>query len=366
MNIEHFLTLANQNWMQSESDSDIVISTRIRLARNIANVRFPISFTEQDAEQIDEQLMNALLTVDNENPYHFSYFSIKDMPQLQRQILVEKHLISPNLARRKKIGSFFLTENESISILVNEEDHVRIQSLAQGMDIQRAYNQAKTVDRYLSKSIDFAYEERYGYLTSCPSNVGTGLRASVMLHLPALTLTKQMNALIQMITRLGMVVRGIYGEGSDNLGNVYQISNQITLGKSEEDILQELEKVVEQIIQKEQLARKNLLLRAPSVLEDRLSRSLGTLKYAKILTSEEAASCLSNVRLGVSLGLLEPISQRKLNECMLIMQPGLIQQDAGTTLQPTERDMYRAKLLQEKLQEQASNDGEKGEGSYDV
>lgn len=366
MNIEHFLTLINPSWMQSESDSDIVISTRIRLARNIANVRFPISFTEQDAEQIDDQLMNALLTVNNENPYQFSYFSIKDLPQLQRQILVEKHLISPNLARRKKIGSFFLTGNESISILVNEEDHIRIQSLAQGMDLQQAYDQAKTVDRYLSKSIAFAYEERYGYLTSCPTNVGTGLRASVMLHLPALTLTKQMNALIQMITRLGMVVRGIYGEGSDNLGNVYQISNQITLGKSEEDILHELEKVVEQIIQKEQLARKNLLLRAPSVLEDRLSRSLGTLKYAKILTSEEAASCLSNVRLGVSLGLLEPISHRKLNECMLIMQPGLIQHYAGTALQATERDMYRAKLLQEKLQEQASNDGEKGEGSYDV
>ncbi|MEK4701690.1 protein arginine kinase [Solibacillus sp. FSL R7-0668] len=366
MNIEHFLTNANPSWMQYESDSDIVISTRIRLARNIANVRFPISFTEQDAEQIEHQLMTALLAIDRENPYHFSYFKVKDMPQLQRQILVEKHLISPNLARRQKIGSFFLTEDESISILVNEEDHIRIQSLAQGMNLQQAYEEARKVDRYLSKSIAYAYEDRYGYLTSCPTNVGTGLRASVMLHLPALTMTKQMNALIQMMTRLGMVVRGIYGEGSDNLGNVYQISNQITLGKSETVILQELEKVVEQIIQKEQVARKNLLLRAPTILEDRLSRSLGTLKYAKILTSEEAASCLSNVRLGVSLGLLEPISQRKLNECMLIMQPGIIQQYAGATLQATERDMYRAKLLQEKLNEQASNDGEKGEDSYDV
>lgn len=366
MNIEHFLTNANPRWMQYESDSDIIISTRIRLARNIANVRFPISFTEQDAEQIEHQLMNTLLTINPENPCRFSYFSIKDMPHLQRQVLVEKHLISPNLARRKKIGSFFLTEDESISILVNEEDHIRIQSLAQGMNLDKAYEQARAIDRYLSKSIDYAYEDRYGYLTSCPSNVGTGLRASIMLHLPALTLTKQMNALIQMITRLGMVVRGIYGEGSDNLGNVYQISNQITLGKSEVDILLELEKVVEQIIQKEQLARKNLLLRAPSVLEDRLSRSLGTLKYAKILPSEEAASCLSNVRLGVSLGLLEPISQRTLNECMLMMQPGLIQQHVGATLQATERDMYRAKLLREKLNEHVSNDGEKGEDSYDV
>lgn len=165
-----------------------------------------------------------------------------------------------------------------------------------------------------------------------------------------------------------MVVRGIYGEGSENLGNIYQISNQITLGKSELDILQELRDVVEQVIKKEQLARKKLLTSAPSILEDRLSRSLGTLKYAKILSSEEAASCLSNVRLGVNLGLLEPISQSRLNECMLLMQPGFIQQHVGTTLQPAERDMYRAKLLQDKLNQQDDtiNNGEEGEDLYDV
>lgn len=228
------------------------------------------------------------------------------------------------------------------------------------MNLVKAYEEAQKVDRFISKKIDYAYHDRYGYLTSCPTNVGTGLRASVMLHLPALTLTKQMNTLTQMITRLGMVVRGIYGEGSENLGNIYQVSNQITLGKSEFEILQELSDVVEQIIKKEQLARMQLLKRAPSILEDRLSRSLGTLRYAKILSSEEAASCLSNVRLGVSLELLEPISQNKLNECMLLMQPGFIQQFAGTTLQPAERDMYRAKLLQDKLKEsnEISNNGE--------
>ena len=362
MNIEHFLTNASPSWMQNESESDIVISTRIRLARNIANTRFPISFTEQDAQAIEDQMVQSLLSTDD-NSYQFSYFQIKDMPVLQRQILVEKHLISPNLARRQKIGSFFLTKDEAISILVNEEDHIRIQSLTQGIDLKKAFKEAYKIDRYLRKSITYAYEDRYGYLTSCPTNVGTGLRASVMLHLPALTMTKQMNGLIQMMTRLGMVVRGIYGEGSENLGNVYQISNQITLGKSEDTILQELQDVVEQVIQKEQLARKNLLARAPTTLEDRLSRSLGTLKYAKVLPSEEAASCLSNVRLGVSLGLLAPISQRKLNECMLLIQPGFIQQTVGTTLQPAERDMYRAKLLQDKLneQEEAKNNGEKGE-----
>lgn len=367
MNIEHFLTNANPPWMRNESDSDIVISTRIRLARNLANTRFPISFTEQEAHVIEDKTALALLSIED-NPYRFSYFPIKNLPLLQRQILVEKHLISPNLAKRQRIGSVFLTEDESISILVNEEDHIRIQCLARGMNLEDAFKEARQMDRFLSKHVTYAYQDRYGYLTSCPTNVGTGLRASVMLHLPALTLTKQMNGLIQLMTRLGMVVRGIYGEGSVNLGNVYQISNQITLGKSELDILQELSDVVEQVIQKEQFARKQLLKRAPSILEDRLSRSLGTLTYAKILSSEEAASCLSNVRLGVSLGLLAPISQSSLNECMLVMQPGFIQQFAGTTLQPAERDMYRAKLLQDKLKQQDENvtNGDKGEDLYDV
>lgn len=364
MNIEHFLTNANPSWMKNEDNSDIVISTRIRLARNIAGTRFPNSFTEEEAQVIEDKVMNTLLSIE-QNPYRFSYFPIKDLPQLQRQILVEKHLISPNLAKRKKIGSVFITEDEAFSIMVNEEDHIRIQCLACGMHIEEAFEQARKIDRYLSRHITYAYQEQYGYLTSCPTNVGTGLRASVMLHLPALTVTKQMNALIQMMTRLGMVVRGIYGEGSGNLGSVYQISNQITLGKSELDILQELRDVVEQVIKKEQSARKALLIRAPSTLEDRLSRSLGTLKYAKILSSEEAASCLSNVRLGVTLGLLQPISQSRLNECMLLIQPGFIQQYVGTTLQPTERDMYRAKLLQDKLrqQDESVNNGEKGEDS---
>ena len=165
-------------------------------------------------------------------------------------------------------------------------------------------------------------------------------------------MSKQMNVLIQMMTRLGMVVRGIYGEGSENLGNIYQVSNQITLGKSEEDILARFQNVVEQIIQKERLAGNNCLTHAPIALEDRLSRSLGTLKYARIITSEEAATCLSNVRLGVDLGLLEPMSLSILNECMIFMQPGFVQQYAGTTLQPSERDMFRAKLLREKLNEE--------------
>ena len=369
MNIEHFLKNTLPIWIKATDEhADIVMSTRIRLARNLTGFRFPVSFSEEDAKKIDESILRALLAIRDEGP-KFSYFPMKEMPALQRLVLVEKHLISPNLAKSGKSASVFLTEDESISVMVNEEDHIRIQCLAAGLQLHETYAKANELDKYLEKRLIYAYDEQLGYLTSCPTNVGTGLRASVMMHLPALTMTKQMNVLIQTMARLGMVVRGIYGEGSENLGNIYQISNQITLGKSERDILDDLQSVVEQIIQKEQQARKQLFVRAPIALEDRLYRSLGILRYARILSSEEAASCLSNVRLAVDLQMIDDISLDQLNECMLVIQPGFIQQHAGTTLQADERDVFRAKILQEKLttcnQSKPIKKG-KGEDLYDV
>ena len=349
MNIEHFLLNTSPNWMMEQTELDIIISTRIRLARNLVDCPFPISFSEQEAKKVEENLMNTLLSQPDEH-HQFSYFSMAELSVLQKQLLVEKHLISPTLAKKDIGSSVFLTHDESVSIMVNEEDHIRIQCLSSGLKLMETYMQARKIDEILQRQMPIAFHEKYGYLTSCPTNVGTGLRASVMLHLPALTMSKQMPLLIQMMTRLGMVVRGIYGEGSENLGNVYQVSNQVTLGKTEEEILQELQDVVEQVIEKEKLARKQLLTHSPIILEDRLSRSLGTLKFAKVLTSEEAAVCLSNVRLGIQLGLLPKIDQKILSECMLLIQPGVVQQYAGATLHPAERDYYRAKLLQERLQ----------------
>lgn len=364
MTIEKFLTNTYPSWMTLEDMcSDIVMSTRIRLARNLAGIRFPICFSTDDAQLVETKLVTALVAEASQLP-RFAHFKMKDLSKLQRQVLVEKHLISPNLALQEKSASVFLTEDESTSIMINEEDHLRIQCLAPAMQIHQAYEQALQIDQWLQKQVQYAYHEQYGYLTSCPTNVGTGLRASVMLHLPALTMTKKINHLIQMITRLGMVVRGIYGEGSENSGNVYQISNQITLGKSSTDILHELQSVVEQVIKKEKAAREQLLLRVPLSLEDRVSRSLGTLYYARILTSDEAAACLSNLRLGVALQLVPTISQSCLNECLLLMQPGFIQQYAGTLLQPVERDTYRAKMIQSKLQQSTTRG--KGEGLNDV
>ncbi|MGE7092790.1 protein arginine kinase [Lysinibacillus sp. NPDC048646] len=369
MMIEPFLESATPVWMHIEDDySDIVISTRIRLARNLDGYRFPLVFSEDEALQVEQAVTHAI----QDSPKlleRYSYFAIKDLTPLQRQILVEKHLISPQLAKKELVGSMLLSEDESISIMVNEEDHLRIQCMTASFQLQKAYEQANKIDRALEGALPYAFRDDFGYLTSCPTNIGSGLRASVMMHLPVLTLTGQMNQIINAMTRLGMTVRGIYGEGSENLGNVYQVSNQITLGKTEDDILADIQSVAEKIIQKERQARGKLMDKAELALEDRIYRALGTLTHARILTSEEAATCLSNVRLGVDLQLIDGIKAATLNECIVCMQPGFLQHYAGEALPPSERDRVRAKMLREALfQETLSKPtiGGKGEDSYDV
>ena len=345
MTIERFLERATPDWMHVEDAySDIVISTRIRLARNLDGYRFPLAFSEDEALQVEQAVTHAVQDSAKLGEM-FSYFAIKDLSLLQRQILVEKHLISPQLASKEVVGSVLLSSDESISIMVNEEDHLRIQCMTASFQLKKAYEQADKVDRALEVALPYAFRNDFGYLTSCPTNIGTGLRASVMMHLPALTLTGQMNQIINAMTRLGMTVRGIYGEGSENLGNVYQVSNQITLGKTEDDILADI------------------------ALEDRIYRALGTLTYARILTSEEAATCLSNVRLGVDLQLVNHVTAATLNECIVSMQPGFLQHYAGEALQPTERDRVRATMLREILSEGKKNKSTmrgKGEDLYDV
>lgn len=358
--ISAFLTDVTPVWMARASDDDIVISTRIRLARNLTNHRFPRKQNDDAAQLINKQVADVL------QPHDFSYFVMEDLTSLQRLVLVEKHIISPLLAKRK-YGSVLLQQDEKISVMVNEEDHLRIQSLQPGLHLKEAYDEAARIDQLLEQHIEYAYDEQFGYLTACPTNTGTGMRASVMLHLPALTLTNEMKQLIQTMPRLGMVVRGIYGEGSENLGNMYQVSNQMTLGKSEADILADLQAVTEKIIMREKEAREQLLYRAAVALEDRIFRSLGTLRYARTLTSEEAATCLSNVRLGINLGYINDVAIETINTCMMLIQRGFLQQYAGSTLQPEQRDIARAKLLREHLIERhTENDETNGEKGEDI
>ncbi|WP_019413490.1 protein arginine kinase [Paenisporosarcina sp. TG20] len=366
MNIEHFLNNSVMSWMAFEGKyADIVMSTRIRLARNLTGYRFPLSFSENEALQVDKAVSAVLLDEEAELETTFSYIDIKGLSTLNRQVLVEKHLISPKLANSEINGSVLLSDNEAVSVMINEEDHIRIQCIFPGLQLQEAWRQANNIDDILEKQLPYAFDEQFGYLTSCPTNTGTGLRSSVMMHLPALTMTNQMNRIVSVISRLGLVVRGIYGEGSKALGNIYQVSNQTTLGKSEEDILTDLQSITEQIIEKEREARLALMNTRENALKDRLYRSLGVLTHARLLSTEEAGRCLSDVRLGIDLGLIKNINVSILNECMIFMQPGFLQKYADTSLQPEERDEFRAKMFRERLQVKNNIDDE-GEETHDV
>ena len=347
MSIEKFMRDAVTGWMTAHGEhSDIVMSTRIRLARNLTGYHFPIAFTEEDAMAVDKAVAGVLLDAD-ENKY--AYTKMADLPALERQVLVEKHLISPHLANPDRQGAVILSEDETISVMVNEEDHIRIQCIYPGLQLEDAYNQANEVDDHLEKELPYAFDEDFGYLTSCPSNTGTGMRASVMMHLPALTMTKQIDRIIPAISRLGMVVRGSYGEGSEAPGNVYQVSNQTTLGKTEQEILVDLGNITSRLIAHERNSRELLLAKSRIALENRIFRSLGTISYARLLPSGEAARCLSDVRLGIDIGIIEDIDMSILNELLIFMQPGFLQQYADVELSQEERDIFRAKLFRERL-----------------
>lgn len=349
MSLDHIMNDAISPWMkESGPDSDIVLSSRIRLARNLRDFLFPTLLTNEQVQKINE-ILEHIIQDDSTSFGKMEFLKMNDLQPIQRRVLMEKHLISPDLAGNSSSGSCLLSENEQISIMVNEEDHIRIQCLFTGFQLSESLQLANTVDDWLEKHIEYAFDEHLGYLTSCPTNVGTGLRASVMMHLPALVLTQQMNRIATAINQLGLVVRGIYGEGSEALGNIFQVSNQITLGKSEEDIIEDLKSVVAQLIQQERVARKALLNTSGIQLEDKVFRSYGVLANSRLIESGEAASCLSDVRLGIDLGYIQNISHNILTELMILTQPGVLQQYAGGPLRPEDRDFRRASLIRERL-----------------
>ncbi|KAB2329682.1 protein arginine kinase [Bacillus mesophilum] len=351
MSLERFINQAISSWMSTEGpDSDIVLSSRIRLARNLKQYRFPTLFEKDEAEAVIDQVKKRLVHPGEIEDKRLELLLMDELQPLQKRVLMEKHLISPHLAENSTHGACLLSESEEISIMINEEDHIRIQCLYPGFQLLEALQMANTIDNWLEEEIDYAFNEKVGFLTSCPTNVGTGIRASVMMHLPGLVLTQQINRIIPAINQLGLVVRGIYGEGSEALGNIFQVSNQMTLGKSEEDIAEDLKSVVSQLISQERSAREALAKTSNIQLEDRVFRSYGTLLNCRIIESKEAARCLSDVRLGIDMGYIENVSENILNELMILTQPGFLQQYAGGPLRPQERDIRRATLIRERLQ----------------
>ncbi|MHB1654447.1 MAG: protein arginine kinase [Desulfitobacteriaceae bacterium] len=341
------LLLIHSAWMEEMESSTVVLSSRIRLARNLENIPFPHVLSQDEAKTTEEIIIGAIesITVEQEK---VTYLSLASLTPIERQVLIEKHLISPALVNNPRARGVALADDHRIAIMVNEEDHLRIQVLLPGNQLTETYRLAGEVDDALERQLDFAYREAQGYLTACPTNVGSGLRASVMVHLPALTMTNRIQQVLGALNHLGLAVRGLYGEGSQAFGHIFQVSNQITLGKSEEDILAHLSAVTGQIVEHEIQAREALKQQVPLALEDKVWRARGILQNARLLTAEDTMHLLSNDRLGIDMGILPKVTNT-FTTLLVESHPGCLQYILDQELDPSQRDTERARLIREAL-----------------
>ncbi len=337
-------------WMESEGPlKPFVLSSRIRLARNFTFVPFPLAMNEDMANQVIAEVREKIVGGSEGFRQAYALQESVEMSQQEKRLLLEKHLVSSEFIKGRLPGLLLLNQEESVSIMVNEEDHLRIQTLLPGLQLYRAWDAANEVDDYIDEMMTYAFDDRLGYLTSCPTNVGTGLRASVMMHLPALTLSGAMDRILQAASQIGLAVRGLYGEGSEAHGNMFQISNQQTLGRSEGELIDTLNDVAGQIAAEERNARELLIRTTGLELEDRIWRSYGILKNSRVLTSKEALERLSDLRLGIETGLFEALDLAQVDELLFRIQPAFLQETAGRELPPSERDSFRAQWVRGKL-----------------
>lgn len=333
-------------WMNDDGPiNEIILSSRVRLARNINKIPFPSIVKREEAENVIKQVKEAY---ESENK-DFDFFDMKNTSTVQKQVLLENHLISPDLMKKVEGSGALISNDKCVSIMINEEDHIRIQTIYGGLQIRKAWKEASKIDDILEKNVQYAFDENWGYLTSCPTNVGTGMRASVMVHLPALNISGNINKILQAVVHLGLTIRGLYGEGTDIVGNVFQISNQITLGRSEEEIVENLTAVTNQIIEKEKEARSLLISNSKIQIEDKIWRSWGLMKNARMMQSYECLRLISDIRLGVDLGILPKIPLGILNEIMIETQSANIQIKYDHELNATARDIIRAEIVRNKL-----------------
>lgn len=345
-----FTKQALSKWMKGEGpESEVVISSRVRIARNLRNIPFPLMASPEQSLSAADQLLEVAESGRLSGLGKIEQIRLAELTELEKLVLVEKHLISPNLANESRNGALILSPNEDISVMINEEDHLRIQCLCPGFQVNEAWDSASKIDDIFEEQVDYAFDEKHGYLTSCPTNVGTGIRVSVMMHLPALVMTGQINRILSAVTQVGLAVRGIYGEGSEATGNLFQVSNQVTLGQSEQEIIDNLFQVAHQIIEHEKSARAKLLGESRLRVEDRVRRSYGILTQALIIDSKEAAQRLSDIRLGSHLGLLPEVEPLALNELLVSTQPGFLQLTFGEAMSAEDRDKSRAELIRTRL-----------------
>ena len=329
-------------WYIGEGDhNDIVISTRIRIARNLADYPFPVRLDNKSKIEVNEKIRDALDGKEN-----LTYTELKTLTRSQIVSLAERHLISPEFASNSDARALLMSDNEDISIMLCEEDHIRIQVMKSGLALKEAYALADKIDTEINQSLKYAFDEKLGYLTQCPTNLGTGMRASVMLHLPALTAKGQIGSLASTVSKLGLTIRGAYGEGMSAMGDLYQLSNQVSLGISEKSAIDNLKTITLQLAAQERAAREEASKSIET--EDAVFRAYGILKSARILSTKEFMSLISKVRLGAVLGMIKT-DLKTINELMVSMQPATINAFVGKTLSLEERDVERAKIVRERL-----------------
>ena len=335
-------------WLAGDGPhAELVLSTRIRLARNLSHV----PFTHRAR---DEQLQGVIASVSGATARASGFtgsllLKMQDLSAVERQVLVERHLVSHELGDAARPRGLLVAAGETLSLMINEEDHLRLQTMASGFQLADAWARADGADDELAQSLDFAFSDEIGFLTACPTNAGTGLRASVLIHLPALVLLDEIQKVLKGVMQMGLNVRGLYGEHSEVMGNLFQISNQTTLGRSERDSIESLERVTRQIIETEERARERMLRDARTQLEDKVWRAYGTLRYCRSIQAKEVINLCSAVRLGVAMGLEGLCPLRVVNELLVLTQPAHLQRQAGVEMAPSERNVHRARVVRERL-----------------
>lgn len=339
----------NKWYDSSETGDNIVISSRIRLARNVKKYPFSCRLSEEQAYNLIDDVKNSIKNSRTVFGDSFDFINLNEKSEIEKHSLLENHSVSPELINKNKPSAVLIKDDETVSIMINEEDHIRIQTVFPGYNIKKAWELADKIDNLVEESIEYAFDEDYGYLTSCITNVGTGIRASFMIHIPLIEMFGQVENLGQAISKFGMTLRGIYGEGSEPLGSIYQISNQVTLGKSECEIIDALKNVTNQIIEQENELRQNLMKNHRIDLEDKIFRSYGVLSNCRKINSKEAMQLLSDLRLGIITGILETNGDVNIYKIMMDIQPGNLIKNMSKSVSADERDIQRAKYIRKCL-----------------
>ncbi|NLM50744.1 MAG: protein arginine kinase [Clostridiaceae bacterium] len=339
-----------KSWYTSETDGGMFISTRIRLARNIKNKPFPSHLDKKTAQEIAAMVFDIFNS--GKIKHDFDTFYFNDLSENEKAVLFEKHLVSADFLSKSDLPrGVVISKDETISIMINEEDHLRIQVIYPGFKLKEAYDLARKLDTFINEKTPYEYHEKFGYLTHCPTNTGSGMRASVMLHLPSLTYAGSIDNILSSISKLGFTIRGLYGEGTKAEGNIYQVSNQITLGKTDEEILRNLSDIINKISTSEKDITKQLYQKNDAMFKDRCMRALGILQNAYVLSSSEFIQLASDVRNGIDLGIIKDIDPGALNELLVLTRPANIKKIAKRNLSADERDIFRAQFVRERLKQ---------------